>query len=201
MQECCTCTNRLKCIYDLWPLWPWSVSSKTLWLGPIKFCNITFKEKISKVLLTLVKNMGNILTTANKLCFFKISSTVFNSWDSSCKDMWIQSLWFFACTDDSPPIYVEQLLKHINDNNVLPPLMVLEILSRSRTITLGVVKVRQITHEYHVHCIFKGIIPLWDCRIICWTGWKMKLMKSVLEKSKLLSIRKKLKKTKVSSKI
>lgn len=55
--------------------------------------------------------------------------------------MWLQALWCFARSDDCPAVFVSELLHHIDQLGVIPPLMVLEILSNSTTITLAVVKV------------------------------------------------------------
>ncbi len=55
--------------------------------------------------------------------------------------MWVEALWFFARNEEAPTDCISDLLKHIDELDVLPPLMVLEILSHSHAVTLGLVKV------------------------------------------------------------
>ncbi len=55
--------------------------------------------------------------------------------------MWVEALWFVARHDDVPSSVISDLLRQIDEQSILPPLMVLEILSHSQSVTLGVVKV------------------------------------------------------------
>lgn len=56
------------------------------------------------------------------------------------KEMWIDALWFFSRSPNTPDHLVQNLLKSADLQQLLPPLMVLEVLSHSPKITLGVVK-------------------------------------------------------------
>ncbi|EGD77096.1 hypothetical protein PTSG_07434 [Salpingoeca rosetta] len=54
--------------------------------------------------------------------------------------LWVQALEFFAGDEEGCRKYMKQVLEYINDNNLLPPLMVIEILARNDMVTLASVK-------------------------------------------------------------
>ena len=53
------------------------------------------------------------------------------------QSLWIQLLTFYAEMDTVDVVQLLELLQYINDNEIVPPLMVLQILSRNRHLTLG----------------------------------------------------------------
>ena len=68
--------------------------------------------------------------------------------------MWVEALWFVSRHGEVPVDVISDLLKHIDEQSILPPLMVLEILSHSQTVTLGVVKVCPYFSMFICSCLF-----------------------------------------------
>ncbi len=74
--------------------------------------------------------------------------------------MWIEALWFFAKNENAPMECIEELLKNIDELDILPPLMVLEILSHSHSVTLGVVKGKYCLYQEYMN---KFVTPQQEC--------------------------------------
>lgn len=64
-----------------------------------------------------------------------------NGQDPTQKQMWHEALWYFAKQTNISLRCLSQLVQHIDQERILPPMMVLEILSHSSVIPLSVVKV------------------------------------------------------------
>jgi hypothetical protein len=60
--------------------------------------------------------------------------------------MWTEMLWFVAKYDDDTISHnvIIDLLSIIDQHNIIPPLVVLDILSHSSSITLAIVKVKSL---------------------------------------------------------
>lgn len=63
------------------------------------------------------------------------------------QSLWIQLLTFYAEMDTIDVAQLLELLQYVNDNEIVPPLMVLQILSRNEHLTLGLLR------TYIVRCI------------------------------------------------
>lgn len=61
-------------------------------------------------------------------------------------NLWIQALWFFAQAGESQKTYFKTVLEQIEKGKLLPPIMVVEIASRSQTATLSLIKDYLIRH-------------------------------------------------------
>eukprot|EP00808_Paulinella_micropora_P031042 g83159.t1 len=69
------------------------------------------------------------------------------------QSLWIRALTFFAAKEDSCEIYIQQVLETIEKRSLLPPLQVVQILSRNPKKTLSVVKdyiIQVLQHENEI---------------------------------------------------
>ena len=55
-------------------------------------------------------------------------------------NLWVQALTYFGARLDFPQLYIEQILAQIEQRNLLPPLVVVQILARNRKMPLSIVK-------------------------------------------------------------
>lgn len=58
--------------------------------------------------------------------------------------LWVTALSYFAEKEDDCKTQMEQVLRNIDQQQLLPPLLVVQTLANSRVCTLSVVKVRRI---------------------------------------------------------
>lgn len=55
-------------------------------------------------------------------------------------NLWVQALSYFASKDENCEAKIIEVLNSIDRDNLLPPLLILQILAQNQTVTLGVVK-------------------------------------------------------------
>lgn len=55
--------------------------------------------------------------------------------------LWQHALVFLARAETDCREHIQQVLNHIDNHNLLPPLLVVQLLSRNSSVTLSVVKV------------------------------------------------------------
>ena len=75
------------------------------------------------------------------LIFFKEILDICKKYGPSDRNLWVEALSYFASKEDDCKTYLMEVLNHIDQKNLLPPLMVVEALSRNATTTLAVIKV------------------------------------------------------------
>lgn len=61
-------------------------------------------------------------------------------------NLWIQALWYFSAAEESQKPYFAIVLNHIENKKLLPPIMVVEIASRSEKATLSLIRDYLIRH-------------------------------------------------------
>lgn len=95
-----------------------------------------------------VVSISHLMDSKQELMFHYIKTNDHgNIWNTCNKyghddnDLWVQALTYF-CTKDDPKciIYIDKILQEIEIKDFLTPLIVLKILSKSRSITFGTVK-------------------------------------------------------------
>ena len=55
-------------------------------------------------------------------------------------NLWVQALTYFGARPDFPQQYIEQILAQVEERNLLPPLVVVQVLARNRKMPLSIVK-------------------------------------------------------------
>jgi hypothetical protein len=56
------------------------------------------------------------------------------------RNLWVQALSYFAGKEDDCKTQISEVLAHIDKRNLLPPLMVVDVLARNSNATLAVIK-------------------------------------------------------------
>lgn len=69
--------------------------------------------------------------------------------------VWVMALSYFAKREDNCKSQMEEVLRNIDQQKLLPPLLVIQTLANSRVCTLGVVKVRWERHPPSTVIYFK----------------------------------------------
>lgn len=65
---------------------------------------------------------------------------------SADPNLWVQALWFFSNSGENHKTELLRVMRKIEENKLLPPIMVVDIISQSPTATLGVIKDYLIRH-------------------------------------------------------
>ena len=55
--------------------------------------------------------------------------------------LWVQALSYFAGREDNCKHFITEVLTHIEKQNLLPPLLVVQTLAHNSTATLGIIRV------------------------------------------------------------
>ena len=95
-----------------------------------------------------VVSISHLMDSKQELMFHYIKTNDHgNIWNTCNKygqednDLWVQALTYFCTKDDAKCIvYIDKILQEIEVKDFLTPLIVLKILSKSRSITFGTVK-------------------------------------------------------------
>ena len=71
--------------------------------------------------------------------------------------VWVMALSYFAKREDNCKTQMEEVLRNIDQQKLLPPLLVIQTLANSRVCTLGVVKVSHFQSAYQNFCHGKWV--------------------------------------------
>ena len=66
--------------------------------------------------------------------------------------VWVMALSYFAKREDNCKTQMEEVLRNIDQQKLLPPLLVIQTLANSRVCTLGVVKVSHFQSAFQNFC-------------------------------------------------